>query len=567
MPFSRALLLCAGLAALAGLADAAQYAAAGANHAQGDTWTIERVDPAAIPPKAGPANLEPRLTALAAAASLPSPSPDDVARLSGLKLAGDRVQVVLECVAGGQAATVAAVEAAGGAVQVVYGEWVQAEAPVAALQGLALHPAVRVVRPPYRPQSTAIVSEGVAAMGLDRWHATGLTGRGAKLAVLDLGFDGYWNVLGTELPARPVVRSFRADGDITGGGDTHGTAAAEVAFDVAPEATFYLVNFSTEAELGQAVDWLISERVQVISSSVGWPGTAYGDGRGTINGIVAKAEREGIVWVQAAGNYGNTHWTGYFSDPDGNGFHNFRDADEGNTLRVRRTGPSDERVFRIEVFLTWDDWDSLTQDYDLFLFRGETVVAQSTAFQSGQFPPVEHIVYSTASPGDYWVGIQRFRANRRAKLDLVVTVDFNMEYREPAESLVIPADSPAALAVGAVAPGTITARTYSSRGPTKDGRPKPDLVAADGVSTFITGPLGFSGTSASAPVVAGAATLYLGARPGTRPPLVRRFLTGRAQGGTLGNTLVGAGQVYLGELPPAAILPLVGRRSPIGSRY
>ena len=96
---------------------------------------------------------------------------------------------------------------------------------------------------------------------------------------------------------------------------------------------------------------------------------------------------------------------------------------------------------------------------------------------------------------------------------------------------------------------------------TKDGRPKPELVAADQISTFITGPGVFSGTSASAPQVAGAAALYMGARPGSSPTRVRSFLTGRAQGGSAGNTIIGFGQVRLGDLPPSAMLPFAPRRA------
>ena len=519
----------------------------------------ERVDLAHIPRKIGVPTLDSRLYDLVAAQRGGSISATaETGRKAGLATDGTTVRVVVET-GGDMAEARAAVADAGGAVEVQYEAWLQAQAPVAELERLSTAPGVRYVRAPYTPVASAVTSEGVADMGLSDWHNLGLRGGGAKLAVLDLGFDGYWNLLGTELPAQPVVRSFRVDGDITGSGDTHGTAAAEVAFDVAPEATFYLVNFGTEAEMGTAVDWLISEHVSVISSSVGWPGTAYGDGRGTVNTIVARAEKAGITWVQAAGNYGNSHWTGFFNDPDGNGFHNFRGSDEGNTIHLRRASPSDERIFRIEVFLTWDDWDTLTQDYDLFLFRGESVVAQSTAFQNGRFPPLEHIVYTTASPGDYWIGVQRFRATRRAKLDLAVTTDYDLEYREPAESLVVPADSPAALTVGAVTPGTLDVRTYSSRGPTKDGRPKPDFVAADGVSTASAGPQAFAGTSASAPAVAGAAALYLGARPGQTPARVGAFLSGRSQGGNRANTVLGYGSIVMGTLPPAAALPLVTR--------
>lgn len=452
-----------------------------------------------------------------------------------------------------------AVLQAGGNLEVDYGPLVQFAAPAGVLEQLARTPGVRHIRTPHTPVPMESPSEGLTGMGLEPWRQAGMLGRGARIAVVDTGFDGYWNLLGKELPPQPTVRSFRADGDITGGGDLHGTAVAEVIYDVAPEASLYLVNFATEVELGAAVEWLTVQGVQVISSSVGWPGTAYGDGTGTINEMVKRAESRGVVWVQAAGNFGQTHWSGLFADPDGNGFHNFAGADEGNTVTLRRAKPTEERVFRVEIFLTWDDWDCLCQDYDLFLFKGDGVVAQSTAFQNGKAPPVEHIVYTTAATGDYWIGIQRFRAARRAKLDLVVTIDYNLEHKAPQESLVVPADSPLALTIGAVEAGTLDLRAYSSQGPTKDGRIKPNLVAADHVTTVTYGPRGFPGTSASAPYVAGAAALVKGARPGLSPAQVRALLQQRAMGpGSASmNNALGAGQVFMGELIGGLFLPLI----------
>ena len=191
------------------------------------------------------------------------------------------------------------------------------------------------------------------------------------------------------------------------------------------------------------------------------------------------------------------------------------------------------------------------------LFR--SVVAQSTAFQNGSFPPVEHIVYTTATPGDYWIGVQRFRSTRRLQLDLVVTTDYAMEYVVLAESLVVPADSPNALTVGAVVPGTLEVRPYSSQGPTKDRRIKPDIMGGDQVTTATYGPFGFSGTSAAAPHVAGAAALLKSGKRSASPAELRLQLAHRVIGPGLGsvNTQIGWGLVHLGQLIGSVYLPIM----------
>ena len=83
-------------------------------------------------------------------------------------------------------------------------------------------------------------------VGADIWQGQGYNGQGTKVAIVDLGFQGYEDLLGTELPDSVVARSFRADGDITGGGEVHGSGCAEIVHDVAPSAQLYLINFSIE---------------------------------------------------------------------------------------------------------------------------------------------------------------------------------------------------------------------------------------------------------------------------------------------------------------------------------
>jgi serine protease AprX len=87
----------------------------------------------------------------------------------------------------------------------------------------------------------------------------------------------------------------------------------------------------------------------------------------------------------------------------------------------------------------------------------------------------------------------------------------------PANTLIGPADGDSVLAVGAVSSSGSRA-SFSSMGPTADGRIKPDVMAR-GVSVVSASPtnsvgfVGVSGTSLSCPLVAGAAALVLQVNP------------------------------------------------------
>jgi len=101
--------------------------------------------------------------------------------------------------------------------------------------------------------------------------------------------------------------------------------------------------------------------------------------------------------------------------------------------------------------------------------------------------------------------------------------------------------------------------SYSSRGPTIDGRPKPDLVAPADVSSATYGSFktcggsGFAGTSAAAPHVAGAAALAKQLNPTFGPAELQAFLESRALDlGVPGrDELFGLGKLMLGVAPAA----------------
>jgi hypothetical protein len=473
------------------------------------------------------------------------------ARQRGLTLDGRQVQVVLEGTADSPADLLSAAQSMGLTVQASYRNWLRVLAPVTALQAIAKLPTVRQVRLPYQPQPMGVTtSQGVALTGANVWHTKGYIGSGVKVAVIDLGFQNYLSrIAAGELPANLIVRSFRSDGDIQAG-DLHGTACAEIVYDMAPGARLYLLNITDELELGQAVDYALAQGVQVISCSLGWLESGPFDGTGPICDIVNRARQGGIFWAQAAGNGGDKHWEGAWSDPDRNDKLDFVVADETQTFTVAANAV-------IDAHLTWDDpWGASNNDYDLYLLNkdGFVIDPPSRNEQNGDDNPSESIHYEVGpnGAGTYHLQIRRFRASGVAHFELYSFYQ-TMEYQVAASSLFIPADAAGAVAVGAMYWQTQVLESFSSRGPTNDGRFKPEFSAPDGVST-VSFPGGFLGTSAATPHLAGAAALVRGAYPGYTVANTVDFLTQRAvdQGAAGPDYLYGYGRLALGVDPSYA---------------
>ncbi|MBN2226070.1 MAG: S8 family serine peptidase [candidate division Zixibacteria bacterium] len=140
-------------------------------------------------------------------------------------------------------------------------------------------------------------------------------------------------------------------------------------------------------------------------------------------------------------------------------------------------------------------------------------------------------------------------ANTATALGIVVCNSMGNEGTLGFGSLTAPADAFEILAVGAVDASKIIA-SFSSRGPTYDGRLKPE-VCAMGVSTRCAtatadNTYGYiNGTSLSTPLVAGAATLLLQAHPEYTTQQVRRALMLTADNAATPDSTYGWGIINL----------------------
>jgi len=493
----------------------------------------------------------------------------------GLRLEEGRVQAQLVVAPGGEESARAAVAAAGGEVTGAFEGVLQAWLLPDGLIELAARPEIDYIR---RPDSVILAendavtatSEGLAAANAAAWHAAGWRGQGTRIAIIDAGFQGYATRLGIDLPQAVTVKNFvdgQPDAEVGAPSDTkHGTACAEIAYDMAPLAEMFLLKISTDVDLNEAIDYAINHGIDVISTSLTFVNVTPGDGTGRFATMAQRARNAGILWVTAAGNYRETHWSGAFNDTDGDGLHEYASGVEVNVF-----GPGNGTAFLIPAgtslspSIRWDDWTALNQDLRLLLLRynGSTfeIVASSNNPQTGQSGqrPTERISYVTGGAAAiYGVAVQRNTGSRAVYMHLL-TPNRELDRRVSAISLGNLADVAAVMTTAAVDVDVPFVREdYSSEGPTNGpgGAPsggflKPDIAAYANITTASYGTRAFSGTSAATPHVAGAAALLLSAYPTASAGEAQDYLQTQAanQGIPGPDAQFGYGRLLLGAPP------------------
>ncbi len=422
------------------------------------------------------------------------------------------IRVLLKATADQYAANL--LEESGGRIEGMYANSVYMLVPVNKIGWFEGRDEIAAVYLPSYAIPQEFISEGLDTMGVSAFHRRGYTGRGVKVAVLDGGFQDYMFFLGTELPSNTQLRYY-GNNPFT---STHGTECAQIIHDVAPDAELWLIQVSTGLDFLTACDWIKNNGFDVVSVSLAYLNVGWLDGSSDLSKKVDELRNQGILWVNSAANYGKDHWSGYFADTDGDGAHNFTSTDEGNSILLVE-GQS------VSILLSWNDWPYATDDYDLRLYDLATsaLVASSLRPQTGTQEPTEEFTYTATATGIYEIVISKYSATGNAKLQLLVPGIGSLQYSNASYSVQIPGDARGALTVGAVPwqnPSKIEG--FSSCGPTEDSRIKPEMVAPDSVTVadYWTTSTVAVGTSFSCPHVAGAAAVYLSAKPTVYPPAV-----------------------------------------------
>jgi subtilisin family serine protease len=368
-------------------------------------------------------------------------------------------------------------------------------------------PGVRKVREPWEATPKARETEGYDAIFEQDWHVDGIDGTGVRIGILDVGFARLDAVGSTEIPADREEDFSRGRVDAS----EHGTAVTEIVYDFAPGARYYLATIGNEVDLAEALAWMVEERVDVVNASVGFDNVAHADGQSYVTRAADAAVEAGIIYIAAAGNENDKYRVGALARAAGGGV---MLAGAASVLAWAPGGYA-------RVSLRWSEpFGSAATDLDLVLYNEDgTECGRSVEPQSGDGDPYE-IVFASGCSDLVTALIDAPTGDDPAGLEGYLYAPGSLEESAwtHTEDLTLPGDTRLGVSVGAwdVFDGGVP--EWSSRGPTNDGRGKPDVVAASGVSTATYGPGGFSGSSAAAPHVAGLAALWVDATGRRRQP-------------------------------------------------
>ena len=465
---------------------------------------------------------------------------------------------------------------------------IRARLPLTALEPLATLEAVQFIRPADQPITDQVLqrsdvaravvatskvntSEGDVAHQANVARQTyNVDGTGIGIGVISDGVETLADQQATgDVPAPVLVLPGQEGGSfpLACGGrssGTEGTAMLEIVHDLAPGAElFFADGGGGPAQMAQNIENLCAAGANIIVDDIGYLGaSAFQDD--VISQAISAASANGCYYFSSAGNAGNLNdgtagvWEGDFAAgvtlsvngvPVGSA-HDFGGGVTGNQIKTSSTRP---------IVMQWaDPVAGSANDYDLFLIDADNnVLASSTNTQDGTQDPIEYIggscsddredarlvIVKTTGAADRYVRLNYARGGLE-----IATAGQTFGHSASQDAVgvaAVPARS------GSAFDGTESVETFSSDGPRRiffeaDGTPitpgnfsstggrvlqKPDLAAADAVSTSTPGFSTFRGTSAAAPHAAAIAALMLEAAGGpanVTPAALRTAMTGAA---------------------------------------
>lgn len=387
------------------------------------------------------------------------------------------------------------------------------------------------------------------SLGFNKIYKNETPSRRLKVAVFDKGFYGYKEQIGVTLP-----RSTRyVAGPVAEPDDNkveHGLRMAQILIgmmtddlnhaDWVPE--FALYNVYGYSNFKAAVDDVIAKKYDVVLYSEVWEYGGNSDGKGFINRQVSRATKAGILWVNAAGNFGLTTYNSYVQTVSDSWI---KLPDRNNGLEVVCEKTKSGKC-PVKIVLSWNDFKDdvelgTDKDLDIALTDDFLNVVQSSSLKQSADPKEERpghskypreIISAELTPGTYYLRVKNRSNNFGSKDRLRITVDgdgLKMPSHSKDSSLLNPADNPSVITVGA---------SDSDRSSVSASLKKPDLLAPSSISLADTDEE-FRGSSNSAAIVAAGVAMVKAMDPSMNRSAILKRITrggGSGQGGDWSKT-------------------------------
>ena len=350
-----------------------------------------------------------------------------------------------------------------------------------------------------------------------------------RIAVLDNGFVGYNQSAGflpsnteriTIYPEEFSRRNNFPLGTRRSVGD-HGLRIAQIIWALmnkqAQGVKFYLLQTNGFSQFQKGVQWAIEQEVDIICYAQIWDTAGNFDGRGFLNKMVKRATDRGIVWVNAAGNFGGKVYNGNVRPSGGYlYFSNHRDRLELESFRDSNA---------VVIKLVWNEFGEtretpLTKDFDFFLLdeagntvsSGEKIQVRQVGDrrEENSSYPFEYVT-ANLERGRYYLKVKhvggRIRSSDRIRIIVNAQNYHEIDFIDATvgQEVMIPADSPHVLTAG-------ISGVLGSVGPTMDGRLKPEFIVTNSYVAFTDGQQ-HDTTSSATGVLSGIIALMKGICP------------------------------------------------------